>query len=344
MSAARSKPGCLTLPAMFVSRRLPMKKGAAKTAAEGQGGTDKKDPPEVIDVIAFVRGFAAHQVPGLEYKILSPTAIAIPARDGDRLKAAREAVKKNDNAVTQAELKAAHTIVDWKPIEEGKAITVKTFERQAARDLLSLCTVQLAALEAVFRSYIDKESGERRETVEFMCGLPVVMESRFSPKITLSEMIDLHQLPVQLPDANERYPGVMVAYFKDYARTIEDEDEGRGCVVSKMFNNDIRAEDYIYKPQDTKLASLLKMTYRMGQDQDDSNPAFPVQGLFGIQARFTEGGVKDQQEKILLRAAFGINDPKTWSEVMSAQSIPAIVAGSISAKDCQVCFPCVSPF
>ena len=104
--------------------------------------------------------------------------------------------------------------MDWKIIEEGKAITVKTFERQAAKDLLPLCTVQLAALEAVFRKYTDKESGEERKTVEFMCGLPVVMESRFSPKITLSEMIDLHQLSVQLPDANERYPGVMVAYFK----------------------------------------------------------------------------------------------------------------------------------
>ena len=86
MSAARSKPGCVTLPGLFVSRRLPMKKGPAKTAAEGQGGADKKDPPEVIDVIAFVRGLAAHQAPGLEYKVLSPTSIAIPARDGDRLK------------------------------------------------------------------------------------------------------------------------------------------------------------------------------------------------------------------------------------------------------------------
>jgi len=118
----------------------------------------------------------------------------------------------------------------------------------------------------------------------------VPLECPFSPKVMLAEMMDLHQLPVQLPDANEPYPGVMLAYFKDYNRTLEDEDEGRGCVVNKMFNNDVRTEDYIYTPQDTKIAPTLKMTYRMGQDQDKSNPAFPVDGLFGIQARFIEGG------------------------------------------------------
>lgn len=106
-------------------------------------------------------------------------------------------------------------------------------------------------------------------------------------------------------------------------------------MISKIFNNDVRFEDYIYTPQDKNLPALLKMTYRMGQDQDKSNPAFPVEGLFGIQARFTEGGKKEQDVKNLLRTAFGINDPKTWSEIMAAQSIPAIIAGSISAKDTQ---------
>lgn len=47
-----------------------------------------------------------------------------------------------------------------------------------------------------------------------MCGMPVVMESPYSIKVMLSETVDLHQLPVQLPDANDPYPGIMVAYFK----------------------------------------------------------------------------------------------------------------------------------
>ena len=52
MSEARSKPRCITLPGMFVNRRPAGKKGAAQTAAEGQGGKEKKDPPEVSISVA----------------------------------------------------------------------------------------------------------------------------------------------------------------------------------------------------------------------------------------------------------------------------------------------------
>jgi hypothetical protein len=149
----------------------------------------------------------------------------------------------------------------------------------------------------------------------------------------LADMMDLHQLAVQLPDANDSYPGAMLAYFKEYHRSLEDEDNGRGCVVNKWLNNDVRPGDYIFVPNDAKQESLIKMTYRMGQDQDASNPAFPVQGTFGIQARFYEGGSDDQKVKTLLRTAFGINKPKDWSEIMATNAPSAIVAGSISTKD-----------
>ena len=238
MSAARSKPGCATLPCLFVSRRPPSKKDPAAVAAAGQGGgTDKKDPPEVMDVIPFVRGLAAHKAPGLEYEVVSPTSIKIPARDGDALKAARDLIKKEDNKVNQDKLKAAQAIVGWFTIEENKAVAIKTFDRQAAKDLIPLSSVQLVGVEAVYRSFVDKKTKEPVERIELMCGMPVVMESQFSTKVMLSETVDLHQLPVQLPDANEAYPGIMVVYFKDYTRSLEDEDEGRGCVVSKMLAN-----------------------------------------------------------------------------------------------------------
>lgn len=127
-------------------------------AAAGQGGTDKKDPPEVMDVIPFVRGLAAHKAPGLEYERVSATSIKIPARNGDALKEAREALKKEDNKANQDKLKNAQAIVGWFTIEEGKAVTVKTFDRQAAKDLAPLSSVQLAAVEAIYRSYVDKKT------------------------------------------------------------------------------------------------------------------------------------------------------------------------------------------
>jgi|WetSurMetagenome_2_1015567.scaffolds.fasta_scaffold01048_2 hypothetical protein len=98
MANARAKEGCVTLNGMFISCRIPGA-NAAKTAAEGQGGgggggKKKNDPPMAIDVMPFVRALAAHQVPGLEYRVKSPTCIEIPARNVDRIKEVREKMKK----------------------------------------------------------------------------------------------------------------------------------------------------------------------------------------------------------------------------------------------------------
>jgi hypothetical protein len=338
MSAARSKPGCVTLPCIFIGRRQPRSSaGDVAAAGQGGGGKDKKDPPVVIDVIASVRGLAAHKAPGLEYEVVSPMAIKIPARDPARQKKAREALKaavtKEEKALCQLEVDASTAIVGWMTIVDGMAYSVKTFSQKSANDLLPLYTVQLAALEAVYQKFPRKSDGFMIERIELQCGVPVPLECRYSPKVMLADMMDLHQLAVQLPDANNTYPGAMLAYFKEYHRTIEDEDNGRGCVVNKWLNNNIRPDDYIFVPNDTKLESLIAMTYRMGQDQDGSDPAFPVQGTFGIQARFYEGGRDDQKIKTLVRTAFGINKPKEWSEIMATNSPSAIVAGSISTKD-----------
>lgn len=114
----------------------------------------------MIDVIASVRGLAAHKAPGLEYEVVSPTCIKIPARNAARLKDAREVLKKavGKDAVALAEqqLKEAGEIVTWFHIEDGKAASLKTFDRQAAQDLLPLFTVQLAAVEAVYSEFINK--------------------------------------------------------------------------------------------------------------------------------------------------------------------------------------------
>ena len=135
---------------------------AAKTASDGQGGAgDKKDPPEVLDVIAIVRGLAAHKAPGLEYEVVSPTCIKIPARNAAALKRARTALKEavgvDAIAAAKEQLKAAGAIVSWFLIEEGQAASLKTFERQAAQDLLPLFTVQLAAVEAVYSEFVNKD-------------------------------------------------------------------------------------------------------------------------------------------------------------------------------------------
>jgi hypothetical protein len=339
MSAARSKPGCITLPVIFCNRRASGKKGAAQTAAAGQGGGgDKKDPPEVIDVFPIVSGLAAHKIPGLEYEIISPTSIKIPARNTTRITAARKAleaaVTDADILTCKAELKEAQAIMGWFVIEQGKAVSLKTFERQAAKDLTPLYTAQLAAVEAVYQKFTSKKDQKVVERIELQCGLPVPLECPYSPMVMLLDILDLHQLPVQLPRDDEPYPGAMIAYFKDYQRSIEDEDNGRGCVVQKMFNNDIRESDYEYVPTKKDEPHLLKMTYRMGQDQEAA-PGYPVSGVFGIQARFIEGGQADQKDRVLLRTAFGINNPKTWAALMPVNHVPAIIAGSISAKETQ---------
>jgi hypothetical protein len=49
--------------------------------------------------------------------------------------------------------------------------------------------------------------------------------------------------------------------------------------------------------------------------------------------------LQKDKTKILLRTAFGINDPKDFGAVMSVHSIPAIIAGSISSKDTQAMNP-----
>jgi hypothetical protein len=72
----------------------------------------------------------------------------------------------------------------------------------------------------------------------------------------------------------------------------------------------------------------------MGQQQDGTLPGYPAQGLFGLQALFLEGAPADQTDKIILRRGFGINDPTTWAAIMSANFVPAIIAGSINTKDC----------
>lgn len=51
------------------------------------------------------------------------------------------------------------------------------------------------------------------------------------------------------------------------------------------------------------------------------------------------GPSQKDKTKILLRTAFGINNPKEFGAVMSVHSIPAIVAGSISSKDTQAMNP-----
>jgi hypothetical protein len=228
-------------------------------------------------------------------------------------------------------LEAAQEIVGWAPIEEGKAITLKTFSRDAAANLIPLRMVQLFSVEAQFQTYPRKDTGQMVEKIEFMCGMPVAVVSPFSPKVMLARAMDLHQLPVQLADATNPYPGAMVSYFEAYLRTLDDEDEGRGCVISKKVSNSSKTEDYLFTPQDKP--TQLAMTYRMTQLQDASNPTFPVAGQFLVQAQFFEGSAEEQKGgRAILRREFGINDPKVWSEIMSAQAIPAIIAGSINMK------------
>lgn len=105
--------------------------------------------------------------------------------------------------------------------------------------------------------------------------------------------------------------------------------------MAKILGNSPLRSEYLITSQKPGVDTRLKHIYSMGQRQDGTLPGYPSKETFNLQALFLEGFKEDQKEKITLRKAFGINDPNTYAAIMSANNVPAVIAGSINAGDCR---------
>jgi len=339
LSQAKGKPGAPSVVGIVLTA-WQKKDDGKSAAAAGQAGKKKKDSPANMVLIPSVTKLASSKAPGMEYTIINGKTIGIPSTCADDRKKAYEMLDEanklaKDTTESEAALKKAKEaikkadrVVEYVPITDGEPCTLKTFATATALGLGSMQLVQCVSVEASYSVF------EGRARSELMCSTVVPLDKDAPPYLSLSSVVDLQQIPVQLPDLNNTWGPTLLFYFADYARDPEEEAMGRGCVEFKFLTNSIERGDYkiVSKKEDTP--TRLKHVYNMSQKQDGSNPKYPVAGLFGVQALFIEGFPSDTTDKIVLRRAFGINDPDIYGAIMAANNVPAIIAGSVNMKDC----------
>lgn len=229
--------------------------------------------------------------------------------------------------VAEANLEASKTVVSWMPVEEGQTIYVKTFSEAAAKSLKPLECVQLAGVYASYSVY------EGRVRLELSCAEPVSKgSSSYSPYVTLSRTMDLHQIPVCIPDPGVMRKSSMILLFATYNRSPEDAAAGRGNVVRTFLGNSENPDDYKYVRQ--KEEDKLSAVWRMAQEQDNSLAGYPA-GHYSITSKFTENGwAHDQQgTRNILRTGFGINTAATFAPILAANPVPAIIACSLNQPE-----------
>lgn len=341
VSQAKSKPGAPSIVGIYLTNWVS-KKSATGVAASGQAGGGSGAPKNVavnLIIMPSVTKLAERLAPGQHYRIVDSRTIEIPATcsddrkkafklldDAKKLKAdtpEREAAIK----FAEEEITKAERIIEWLPITDGEVCNIKTFDEAATKRIGMMQPVQCMGVEANYSVW------EGNPRTELLCSAPVPLNTGAPPFVALSELVDLQQIAVQLPDMSKTWGPTMIFYFANYTRDPEDAANGRGCVEFKSLANSLERKDYKIVSKKEGVATRLKHTYSMGQLQDGSNPKYTVPGMFIIQALFIEGAPEEAKGNTTLRAAFGINDPDTYAAIMAANAPPAIIAGSVNMKD-----------
>lgn len=348
-SQVAAKKGSLTLKGVFMGIQVG-KASAKNTAAAGQGGADKKDPPTRINVLVLLEEVTSKKVAGAEYAIISPTQIELPSRDSKQQtnakklyvgasaelvkaetdKAPEDVIAQRKLAVDRAKqaMNDADTIVTHMTLTNGQTYTVATFDHVAAKALRPFQTVLLVGVT----SSCSKNPTDNKLYVNLDCASPVVQDGEYGAYPMLSKVIDLHQIPLRPYEPDSKEGRTQIVYFGHYSRDARDIAEKRGPVARKYFGNSINRADYKIVPQ--KGDPTLTATWCMNQHQDVDTPGAPA-GHYTILAKIFEA--KDwepanQQVKNSLRVGFGINDPDRFAAVMAANSVPCIASCSYNLK------------
>lgn len=290
----REKSGAVSLTGIFLGF-LPDRAKPAATAAAGQGGAAKKDPPKTMKVLMVdVSDLAAVKVDGYKYDIVSPTEIALPAYDSKLIKAAETALTAARQAVSLAKANSMEVSDEQKEavanaeadVERAKNPTTRVHIRQgeqtlvswfakgsAAADLKPGCVVKLRGVEGD-ASYGNTDG---KLYLKVKCDTPLPMGTGDSPFVAFGEHIDLFQQPVRqmppTPLANPKYGETMILFFCDYVRSPQDTADGRGPVVRRMLANSQNEKDWQWG-KDTEEKKMIGV-WTMIQQQDGSVPGYP---------------------------------------------------------------------